>query len=161
MISLEVKVVDQELLVKLDELPAKLHALVREKLETEVSALRLKVQENLTGKVLNTKTGALLGALTSGVEELGNLLVGFVAIEAQDQKVQAYAMAHEYGGKGYYEIVPVRKAILQFEYKGQIVRTPYVYHPPAQQRSYLRSALHEMSSEIEQGLNSAVQEAIH
>lgn len=161
MISLSVKIVDQELLVNLETLPRRLHEAVKSKLESEIALLRTKVEENLSGKVLNSKTGALLSSLVSGVEQLGSLLIGFVAVESSDPKVEAYAMAHEYGGKGYYEIVPVHKAILRFETKGgNIVFAPYVYHPPAAERSYLRSALHEMQSEIEAGLSQAIQDAM-
>ena len=70
-------------------------------------------------------------------------------------------MVHEYGGKGFYEIVPVHKMILRFVGKGgDVVFAPYVYHPPGSERSYLRSALHEMAPEIETGLNQAIQDAI-
>lgn len=161
MIGLQVTIVDQELLVNLERIPERLHAEIEEKLESLVAELRLKVQENLSGKVLNTKTGALLGSLVSGVERLGSLLVGFVAIDPADSKVEAYAMVHEYGGKGFYEIVPIHKLILRFEGKGgEVVFAPYVYHPPAAERSYLRSALHEMAPEIEAGLNQAIRDAI-
>lgn len=161
MINLQVKIVDQELLVNLERIPQRLHAEIEEKLESLISELRLKVQENLSGKVLNTKSGALLSSLVSGVEKLGSLLVGFVAVEPTDSKVEAYAMAHEYGGKGFYEIVPVHKLILRFEGKsGEIIFAPYVFHPPAAERSYLRSALHEMAPEIEAGLHQAIQDAI-
>ena len=161
MISLQVKIVDQELLVNLERIPQRLHAEIEEKLESLIGELRLKVQENLSGKVLNTKTGALLGSLVSGVERIGNLAIGFVAVEPTDSKVEAYAMVHEYGGKGFYEIVPVHKLILRFEGKsGEVVFAPYVYHPAASERSYLRSALHEMAPEIEAGLNQAIRDAI-
>lgn len=159
MISLQIQVVDTELVANLERLPQKLHEAVRLKMDEEVSALRLKVLENLSGKVLNSKSGALASALVSGVDEIGtNLLVGFVAIESSDTKVMAYAHAHEYGGKGFYEIIPVQKLILRFESKsGEIVFAPYVFHPPQAERSYLRSALHEMAPEIENQINLAIQ----
>jgi len=157
-ISIDIKVIDQELLVKLDKLPERLHEAIRVKLVEGVAELRLKVIENLTGKVLNSKSGRLVESLVSGVEELGSTLIGFVAIESADAKVKAYAEAHEYGGKGSYEIVPIQKKILRFIGKsGDIIFAPYVYHPPAAERSYLRSALWEMAPEIEEQINAAIQ----
>ena len=73
----------------------------------------------------------------------------------------AYAEAHEYGGKGYYEIVPVHKRLLRFIGKsGDVVFAPYVFHPPMPERSYLRSALHEMAPEIEAAINTAIAEQL-
>jgi hypothetical protein len=161
MLGINVKIVDQEVLVNLESIPKKIHAAIEAKLDEQVALLREKVVENLSGKVLNSKSGALIEALVSGVEKIGSGLIGFVAVESTDQKVQAYAMAHEYGGKGSYEIVPVNKRVLRFVGKnGDIIFVPYVYHPPMPERSYLRSALAEMAPEIEAALRDAIRDAL-
>lgn len=161
MIGLQVRIIDQELIVNLNKVPAAIQSQLEAKLKTLMQELKAKVVENLSGKVLNSKSGALAGSLLDGVSHLGSSLIGFVEVNPEDPKVRAYAEVHEYGGKGYYEIVPVHKTVLRFVSKtGQIVFAPYVYHPPAAERSYLRSALAEMAPEIEAQLQEALADAL-
>lgn len=159
MISFQVSLADTEILAKLGGLPEKVQLALRAKMEEEVEILRDKVAENLSGGVLNLKTGALLSALVSGTEELGDLLVGYVGIESEDENVKQYAVAHEYGGKSYYPITPIHKTLLVFfwERMGKVVFLKGVNHPPQKERSYLRSALYELRPEIEEGLKTAVE----
>lgn len=160
--KIDVKIVDRELIVALDGIPSRLVQALEDKLSTLMGLVRVKVEENLSGAVLQTKSGALKGSLVSGVERIGSsTFVGFVDVGPMDAKVAAYAMVHEYGGKDYYEIVPVHKRMLRFVGKsGDVVFAPYVYHPPAQERSYLRSALWAMESEIVEGLDEALESAL-
>lgn len=142
MISL--KLVDTEVIAKFDRLPVELRAAVEAKFATLIEMVRAKVEENLSGAVLQTKSGALLGALQSGVSSIGGqTLVGFVEIEP-GSKPEIYGKVHEYGGKDWYEIVPVNKKALAFEIDGKKIITDYVFHPPAKERSFMRSALREM-----------------
>lgn len=161
MIGLRLRIIDEELIVNLKGLPERVQVALEEKMGSLMTQLRLKVVENLSGKVLNTKSGALASSLVSGVDRLGSTMVGYVEVASTDSKVQLYGQVHEYGGKGFYEIVPVQKKILRFIGKnGEVVFAPYVYHPPATERSYLRSALHEMAPEIEAELSDAIKEAM-
>lgn len=161
MIGLQVRVIDQELIVTLNKIPTAIRVQLESKLKTLMSELRLKVIENVSGKVLHSKSGALAASVVDGVSNIGSSLIGFVEVASGDPKVQAYAEAHEYGGKGYYEIVPVHKTVLKFVSKsGETVYAPYVFHPPAPERSYLRSAFAEMAPEIEEQLNEALAEAL-
>lgn len=146
MISL--KLVDTEIIATFDRLTVELRAAVEAKLATLVELVRAKVEENLSGAVLQTKSGALLGALQSGVNSLsGSTVVGFVEIEP-GSKPEVYGKVHEYGGKDWYEIVPVNKKALAFETNGKKIITDYVFHPPAKKRSFMRSALREMMPTI-------------
>ena len=145
---ISIKLVDTEVIAKFERLPAELHAAVEAKFATLIEMVRAKVEDNLSGAVLQTKSGALLGALQSGVSSAGSgTMVGFVEIEP-GSKAEVYGKAHEYGGKDYYEIVPVNKKALAFEVDGKKIITDYVFHPPAQERSFMRSALAEMMPTI-------------
>ena len=162
MIGLNVRFSGDEVLVRLDGFPRRLRDVLDLKFRELVDELRLKVMENLSGKVLNTKSGALLGAVRSGVEQLGSQLIGFVEIDPANTTVKEYALVHEYGGKGSYEIVPVSKRMLRFIGKsGDVVFASYVLHPPAAERSYLRSAFIEMQPLITSGLEDALFDAIY
>jgi hypothetical protein len=152
---ISVKLVNTEVIARLEALPVELHAAVEAKFASLVQLVREKVENNLSGAVLQTKTGALLGALQSGVETVGGTMIGFVDIEPGG-KPEVYGKTHEYGGKGSYEIVPVNKKALAFDWNGKHIITQYVFHPPAQERSFMRSALREMMPEIVAGLEETI-----
>lgn len=163
MISVNVRIIDREVLVRLDRLPARIHAAVQLKFSELVGLLREKVAENLGGKVLQIKSGALLRSLGPPVvENIGLTLIGTVDIIPENENVKEYALAHEYGGKGSYEIVPMNKSLLRFIGKsGDVVFAPYVYHPAAAERSYLRSALADMQPIFTSGIEDAVFDGLY
>ncbi len=161
MIDLRLRIIDTEVLTRLDDLPNNVRLALRAKMEELISALREKVVENVSGRVLQARSGALARSIEGGVTTQGDLLIGHVGVAPTDPKVEAYAMAHEYGGKDYYEIVPVTARMLRFIASGgNVVFTSYVYHPPAQERSFLRLALVESEAEIMAGLGDALDTAL-
>lgn len=159
MIDLKLTLIDSEAILALPQLPDKVQESLKAKFEGLIRALETKVEENLSGRVLGTKSGRLRGSLVGGVEQLGQTLVGFVAIEG-DEEVVKYGMAHEYGGRGFYEILPVNKRVLVFKSEAGVVFTKRVWHPPAIERSYLRSELKESEESIVAGLGEALDEAL-
>lgn len=164
MIDLHVSIsgLDSEFFVNLADFEKKSWPLIERKFQVLVDALKAKIQENLSGRVLQTKSGALLRDVVSGVERQGTLLIGYAGIEPENETIKEYALTHEYGGRGTYTIVPVNKSVLRFIGKsGDVVFTKFVRHPAAPERSYLRSALAEMQPEIVAGLEEAIVEALH
>lgn len=160
MISIDLKLVgEEEFVLRLDTLPEKVREVVEAKFSTLIEALRNKVADNLSGAVLQTKSGALLESLKSGVEQIGSTAIGFVEIDPPNERVKTYALANEYGGKAWYIIPLGLKGVLANKEERFFSRRA-VMHPPAIERSYLRSAFREMEEPIIQGLSSAVEEAL-
>lgn len=169
MFDLHIELTDISALLKVDTLDAKIDKQVRIKVEAETERLREKVVENLSGRILKTQSGRLAGSVvshvTTGSGEEGyrfssRTVVGTVEIEDTDPKVYAYGMAHEYGGKGSYSIIPINKRFLVFELDGKNIFTRSVVHPGAKENSFMRLALREsrehIISSIEQGVNEAI-----
>jgi HK97 gp10 family phage protein len=121
--------------------------------------LQRKVQaEKLTGQVLKVRTGSLRSSINTRVEEGGGEVTASVGTNVR------YARIHEYGGTIPAHPVAAKNArALAFPWKGEQrffkrVDIPAVQMP---ERSFLRSALREMTPRIEEGLRQAVDEALH
>lgn len=105
MISIAISENSAEVIAGISGLPDKVAAVMEEKFGLLINKLRDKVRDNLSGKVLNIKSGALVNALNSGVVRQGSSLIGFVEIDPPNETVKEYALAHEYGGKNSYWIL--------------------------------------------------------
>lgn len=121
--------------------------------------LQRKVQsEKLTGQVLKVRTGTLRSSINTRVAEGGD------AITASVGTAVSYARIHEYGGTIPAHPVATKNArAFAFPWKGEQrffkrVEIPAVKMP---ERSFLRSALREMTPRVEEGLRQAVGEALH
>ena len=114
--------------------------------------------DKLAGGVLNARTGALEASISADVAFDAEAVSATVGSEG-DVK---YAAIQEYGGKtSTREILPVKAKALAFAVGGKLAFARRVEHPgsliPA--RSYLGSALDEMSGEIVNSLAAAAREA--
>ena len=117
--------------------------------------LAAKVDRNLSGDVLHTRSGALRASIHAAVASGDDA----VSITLESTGV-AYAAIQEYGGRtAAHDIVAVKAQALRLA-DGGFARS--VHHPgstiPA--RSYLRSALEDLRSELEDGVKAAVAEAL-
>jgi hypothetical protein len=110
----------------------------------------------LSGQVLNVKTGTLRRAVKSYPPSGDGPIVGTVSV---GQEAAVYGRVHEYGGAGPYEITPIRAKALRFMLGGQAVFAKSVMHPPAKERSFMRSALADKRAEIIARLERAVSSA--
>lgn len=131
-----------------------------EELRNTTVSLVIKLQrkvkeEKLSGQVLKNRTGRLRRSITGKTEGEGTQLYGIVGTNVE------YAAVHEYGG-------PVTiKAHLRTitQAFGKTLRQPVTFSVRAhtvnyKQRSFLRSALIEMSAEIKQELTQAMRKAM-
>lgn len=147
-----------ELYSRVDKLPAHLQTLIFEKMSEAVDLLYAKVLANLSGDVLQVRSGDLLSRLVKGVDRQGSLVLGFVEIEPKDIK----AYVQEYGGKSSYEILPVKaRALHFFDKSGAEIFARRTFHPPLQERSYLRSALKDLYPVLLAKINEATEIAAH
>jgi phage gpG-like protein len=117
-------------------------------------ALEARIRDKLTGQVLQTRSGALTGSITSAIADEG------AAVSTVVSSVGApYAAILEFGGKtAAHNIIAVKAKSLAIGAGGGQAFARSVRHPgstfPA--RSYLGAALSEMREEIGSGLKQAV-----
>jgi phage gpG-like protein len=121
-------------------------------------ALEARIQQKLSGDVLQTRSGALAASIVSSIENDGS----DTSVSISSTGVP-YAAIQEFGGKtAAHDIVAVKAKALAFSMGGEQIFAKSVHHPgstiPA--RSYLGSSLAEMSDEIESGFKQAILEAL-
>ena len=131
---------------------------VRDKVEELQAKLLAKVEANLSGDVLQTRTGALKSSIAVAID------VGADAFGvSMTSDGVAYAAIQEYGGHiAAHDIVPVKARALAFAGAGGTVFARRVHHPgsviPA--RAPFGSALESLRGEIGDGLKLAEAEAL-
>jgi len=139
-------------------MPERLRDALSSKAAMLAAALQAKIQEKLSGSVLNQRSGALARSIAATMsDEAGNVAVSIASTDVK------YAAIHEYGGTiPPHDIVPDKAKALAFLVGGKLafaarVNLPAIVMP---ERSYMRSSLAEMADEIRDGLGEAVVEAM-
>jgi phage gpG-like protein len=148
----------------LDALTSRLGALpqtLAERLAQEIDrlggVLRDRVERNLSGDVLQQRSGRLAGSIAVDVERSG------LAVSATVSSDAPYAAIHEYGGTiPAHTILPQNARALAFPWRGQQryfkrVSLPAVTMP---ERSFMRSALDETAPEIQAAIQAAALEVV-
>ena len=114
-------------------------------------------EEKLTGQVLKNRTGTLRRSISPRVAAMGMIIEGTVGTNIE------YASIHEFGGKtAAHDIFPKRGRALAFNWKGKDMVLKHVHHPGSQmpERSFMRTALNEMTPEILVEFDKAIMEVI-
>jgi phage gpG-like protein len=154
MFSVDVEGLD-ETRARLDAFPAALSAALAAKARDLASALVDRVKyDKLSGGALNAQSGALQASIAADVAADAD----GVSVSVGSEGDVKYAAIQEYGGKtSAHEILPEKGKALAFMIGGTLRFARSVHHPgsliPA--RSYLGSALDDMSDDIVAGLASA------
>lgn len=139
---------------RLDSLGRRLHVLTFRKLTELTDLMYNKVIENLSGKILNKQSGALAESIKIQTEDHGEIMTGVVYVSPETEKARVL----EYGGKGYYPILPVKGEALKWISKGgETVYAKSVFHPPSREFAYLRTAAEEMAPIIPEQYKEAIQ----
>jgi phage gpG-like protein len=140
-------------------MPDRVRQALSSKIDMLAVALQAKIQQKLSGGVLNARTGALARSIVATVDDTG----ADISVRIGPSGDIKYAAIHEFGGIiPPHEIVPNKAKALAFAVGGKQlfakrVNLPAVTMP---ERSYLRSSLAEMAGEIAEGLGEAVAEAM-
>ena len=106
-----------------------------------------KVLENLSGKLLNKRSGQLISSIEYDRERISEgVIEGSVYVNPETPK----AWALEKGGEREYPILPTKASVLAFywEKAGQKVFLAGVTHPPSREFGYLRHALDDIEEMI-------------
>jgi len=149
-----------KLIARIEAMPASVAASLLRKVYSLALKLENYIKQNkLSGQVLNRKSGRLMRSIANKVEQTGQSIYGIVFQSAD----VPYGGIHEFGGKtAPHVIVPKKASVLAFNWKGKNVFFKRVNHPGSHfpERSYMRSALRDMSTEISLGLKAAVVEGL-
>ena len=143
---------------RLAALPQTLAARLTQEVARLGDVLRDRVERNLTGGVLQRRSGRLAGSIGVAVERSGLSATATVSSDAP------YAAIHEYGG-----VIPARTILprsaraLAFPWRGKQrflkrVQLPAVTMP---ERSFMRSALDETTPELYAAIEAAAREAMN
>jgi phage gpG-like protein len=135
--------------------PDRLRAALAQKARALVQNLFAQVDANLSGGVLQTRSGALRDSIRVRVAEQDDT----VSVEIVSDGGVPYAAIQDVGGKtAAHDILPDKARVLAFVMNGKQVFARTIHHPgshiPA--RSYLGSALDEQRDAIAQALTGTV-----
>ncbi len=142
---------------KLDDMEHTLWGAVSAKLEQLTTLMRDKVVENVSGKILQKKTGQLAESIQQRFEYSDNFVRGSVFPEPASPK----AWALEKGGEEFYSIVPVKGRLLRWLDKdGAKIFAKQVNHPPSRPFRYLGEAFDEIKAVAVEELGGVVQASL-
>jgi phage gpG-like protein len=139
--------------------PERIAAALSAKANAVAAELYAKIQQKLSGDVLDQKSGTLAGSIGVTMDDGPAGVIVRIATSA-DVK---YAAIHEFGGTiPAHQIVPDKAKALAFLIGGKHAFAARVLMPTVAmpERSYMRSSLTEMSDEIKDDLAGAVVEAL-
>lgn len=119
---------------------------LREKVESLQHLLADKIRANLSGEILQIRSGKLLGSVRELPLEVNGLIVeGPVQVGGPDMP---YGAVLEHGGVKSYDIVPVTKKYLAFVVGGKQIFTKLVHRNPLLARHYVGLAVEAVSPEV-------------
>lgn len=151
----------RNVILRFERMPVALRTELRGEIVSLTQQLAARVRENLSGRVLNKRTGALYNAIRSEMVENVGTVYGRVYVDPSSPAAR-YAAAHEFGvTTSPHVILPVGAAALHFFIDGHEVFARRVNHPGSKipERSYMRSALDDMRDQIVARLTGAATRA--
>lgn len=137
-------------------LPERIGAALAAKAGTLAAALQAKIEQKLSGGVLQTKSGVLAGSIAVAIDDDASAGVSVRLFTSPDVK---YAAIHEFGGTiPPHQIVPDKARALAFLIGGKQVFAARVQIPAVTmpERSYMRASLKEMADQIRNEIAAAV-----
>ncbi len=136
-------------------LPERIRDALSEKANALAAELQAKIQQKLSGDVLNMKSGAPAASIGVSIEES----TAGVSVRIATSPDVKYAAIHEFGGTiPPHQIVPDKARALAFLVGGKQVFATRVQLPTVTmpERSYMRSALAEMADQIRNEFGAAI-----
>ena len=147
-------------IAKLKNIRMAVSSRVTDAVERGTKAVLERVQEKLSGEVLKARSGRLKNSIVeTGLSTNSGVIADFVATDGS----VPYARIQEFGGRiDIPEIVPRSTKALAFEYGGKLVfaKRAAAHTVTIPDRSYLRSALAELSLALTDGIRKIVTEAL-
>lgn len=143
--SVTVQVDPTQAIARIQSVPGNVRVEVRKVVQSSAYDLVRRIQDKLSGEVLNVRSGNLRRSIhETGLTDSGDVISDGAASDASVD----YARIHEYGGRiNVPEIVPKSAKALAFNYGGKMVfamhAAAHVVNMPA--RPYMRPSLAEMA----------------
>lgn len=140
-------------------MPGRLREALSSKLGMLAAALESRIQQKLSGAVLNQHSGALARSIAVTIDDGGTNIAARIGSAGSVK----YAAIQEFGGTiPPHEILPNKARALAFAFGGKQIFAARVNLPAVTMpdRSYLRSSLAEMKDEINEGLQQAMLEVL-
>lgn len=117
-----------------------------------------RVKGNLSGAVLQSRSGKLLSTVMQEPTQLdGDTLYGAVTAGGE---LAPYGIYFEEGGTGYYEIRPINARVLAFMSGGQQMFARVVNHPPIPHLPWFGPEVITGKQEMTQSLNEGIAEVL-
>lgn len=121
-------------------------AKVREKVELLQHLLADKIRANLSGQILQIRSGKLLASVRELPLEVNGLVIeGPVQVGGSDIP---HGAVLEHGGTHNYDIVPVNKKYLAFMIDGKQIFTKLVHRTPPLARHYVGLAVADIGPDV-------------
>ena len=156
---LTIDVDSRAVMARLSYMPEKLRAAFLKKTYALAEKLKSKVQQNLTNRVLNIRTGKLVRSIFEQVTNSSNEVSGRVYSSGLP-----YAAIQEFGGKTSPHIIEAKNGkALAFNLGGKQVFLKKVNHPGSNIKAsrYMGSAFDAMKMEIKAGYEDAAKQGTH
>ena len=136
----------------LDNSSDRVTAKLREKVELLQHLLADKIRANLSGEILQVRSGKLLGSVQELPIEVNGLVVdGPIQVGGPDIP---YGAVLEHGGLKNYDIVPVNKKYLAFMIDGKQIFTKLVHRTPLLARHYVALAVEATGPDVKSHFES-------
>lgn len=118
-----------------------------------------RVRANLSGGVLQTRSGKLLGTVQQNdASASGKTITGSVQAGGAEAPYGAY---FEEGGTSYYTIRPVNARVLAFMSEGKQIFAKSVNHPPIPRLPWFSPEAEAIAPEMQTQLQDAINEALN
>ena len=156
---LTVDIDDRAVTARLSAMPDKLRDVFLKKTYELAEKLKSKVQQNLTNKLLNIRTGKLVRSIFQEVKNETNSVEGRVYSSGLP-----YARIQEFGGQTKAHIIEAKNGkALAFNMGGKQVFFKRIHHPGSKIKGahYMGSAFTEMTPEIKAGYELAAKQGTH
>lgn len=142
----------EETIARFERFPEKLRAELRTGIGRAALAVQRDSKQNkLSGQVLNVVTGRLRRSINVKISETGSSVTGTVGTNV------AYAHAHEFGFQG---TVSVREHLSHSTLGNAFTVRQHSRQMNVPEKSFLRSALHDMQDVIRAEFEQALQRAL-
>ena len=157
---------DEKVIVALQQRRDILIDALTQKMSYVMLQLQRKVQQKLSGEVLQNRDGVLYNSVQVQPTTFnGKEIIGAVTAAGGPAK---FGQVFEYGGTRTYKITPVDKKALAFmvganaldvlrgDLSSKAVVVKSVWHPPAIKRPFMSTSLDESIGSIREGLRDAI-----
>lgn len=154
-----------EILVNVDQANAYIQSkqqdladMIAERMDLVNQMFADRVKGNLSGGVLQSRTGKLLSTvMQSPAQRSGDEIYASVTAGGPDAP---YGIFFEKGGTGYYDIVPVNARVLAFMGEGGMIFAKMVHHPPIPHLPWFEPEVPQATDDMNTQLNAAFDEVL-